>query len=89
MATSRLTVRLDSDEERVARAHHLLIGLGAALVHRPFDVATHERLRAFLADEAAAVLASVAELQQRPEPELRERVAVLAGHRLRSAGGPA
>lgn len=89
MATSRVTVRLDSDEERVARAHHLLIGLGAALVHRPFDVVTHDKLRVFLIDEAASVLASLAELQQRPETEMRERIARLAGHPLRPSGGPA
>ncbi|CAM5670430.1 putative protein OS=Streptomyces antimycoticus OX=68175 GN=SANT12839_101430 PE=4 SV=1 [Streptomyces antimycoticus] len=27
--------RVDADEERVTRAWHLLVGLGAALVHRP------------------------------------------------------
>ncbi|MER0443245.1 hypothetical protein ABR738_01395 [Streptomyces sp. Edi4] len=73
---------VDADEERVTRAQHLLIGLGAALVHRPFDPAVHERLLAFLSDEAASVLASLHVLEQRPEHELRRRIAELAGHHL-------
>lgn len=77
---------LDADEERVTRAQRLLIHLGAALVHRPFDTATHERLRTFLAEDAEAVLASLEVLQQRPETELRRRIAELAGHRLFAGG---
>lgn len=82
-------VRLDADEERVTQAQRLLISLGAALVHRPFDTATHDKLRAFLTDDADDVLASLQVLQQRPESELRERIAELAGHRLAPAGGAA
>jgi hypothetical protein len=81
--------RLDADEERVTRAQRLLIGLGAALVHTPFDVATHTRLLAFLTDDAPDVLASLEVLQRRPEPELRARIAELAGHSLLPSGGAA
>ncbi|MER7350698.1 hypothetical protein ABT390_35430 [Streptomyces aurantiacus] len=80
---------LDADEERVTRAQHLLIHLGAALVHQPFDPDTHERLRAFLEHDAPAVLTSLHQLQQRSEPELRARIAELAGHSLLPAGGAA
>lgn len=80
---------LDADEERVTRAQRLLIQLGAALVHRPFDTETHERLRAFLADDAEDVLTSLEVLQQRPETELRQRIAELAGHTLVPLGGSA
>ncbi|MET9427888.1 MULTISPECIES: hypothetical protein [unclassified Streptomyces] len=80
---------LDADEERVTRAHRLLIQLGAALVCQPFDTRTHDRLRAFLTDDAADVLASLHVLQQRPEAELRRRVAELAGHSLLPIGGAA
>jgi hypothetical protein len=80
---------LDADEERVTRAQRLLIQLGAALVSQPFDTGTHDRLRAFLADDADDVLASLAVLQQRPEAELRRRVAELVGHHLLPAGGAA
>jgi hypothetical protein len=80
---------LDTDEERVTRAQRLLIQLGAALVSQPFDTRTHDRLRAFLADDADDVLASLQVLQQRPEAELRRRVAELAGHSLLPAGGAA
>jgi hypothetical protein len=78
--------RLDDDEERVTRAQRLLIGLGAALVHTPFDTTTHDQLRAFLTDDAPRVLASLEVLQQRTEPELRARIAELAGHSLLSGG---
>ncbi|WP_329583564.1 hypothetical protein [Streptomyces sp. NBC_01361] len=80
---------LDTDEERVTRAQRLLIQLGAALVCQPFDTHTHDRLRAFLADDADAVLASLHALQQRPEAERRRRAAELVGHRLRATGGGA
>ncbi|GAA3808569.1 hypothetical protein ACFQ0G_53265 [Streptomyces chiangmaiensis] len=80
---------LSDDEERVTRAQRLLIGLGAALVHTPFDTATHDQLRAFLADNAPQVLASLEILQQRPEPELRARIAELTGHNLLPSGGVA
>ncbi|MGW6564929.1 hypothetical protein [Streptomyces sp. NPDC054975] len=80
---------LDADEERVTRAQLLLIQLGAALVSQPFDTSTHDRLRAFLADDADDVLASLAVLQQRPEAELRRRVAELVGHNLFAARGAA
>ncbi|WP_351233302.1 hypothetical protein [Streptomyces sp. NPDC002133] len=78
---------LDADEERVTRAQRLLIQLGAELVSQPFDTRTHDRLRAFLADDADEVLASLEILQQRPETELRRRIAELAGHRLLPFGG--
>ncbi|WP_328335765.1 MULTISPECIES: hypothetical protein [unclassified Streptomyces] len=84
-----LKKNLDADEERVTRAHRLLIGLGAALVHHPFDVATHERLRAFLSDDAETVLMSLRVLEQRPEAELRKRIAELCGHHLLPLGGTA
>ncbi|MER7959174.1 hypothetical protein [Streptomyces sp. NPDC096030] len=77
---------LDADEERVTRAQRLLIHLGAALVARPFDTGTHEKLRAFLHKDAEPALASLAVLSRRPEAELRSRIAELAGHPLRSAG---
>lgn len=77
---------LDADEERVTRAQHLLIGLGAALVHQPFDTTVHERLRDFLTEDAAAVLTSLETLRQRPESELRRRIAELAGHHLLTGG---
>ncbi|MEU8708669.1 hypothetical protein [Streptomyces sp. NPDC048565] len=80
---------LDADEERVTRAQRLLIHLGAALVSQPFDTHTHDRLRLFLAEDAAAVLASLDALRQRPETELRQRIAELAGHNLLPAGGSA
>ncbi|MGW0647295.1 hypothetical protein ACWD4T_00570 [Streptomyces umbrinus] len=83
------TSRLDADEERVTRAQRLLIGLGAALVHTPFDASTHDKLRAFLAEDVDAVLASLQVLQQRTEPELRARISELAGHSLLPAGGAA
>ncbi|MGW4784883.1 hypothetical protein [Streptomyces sp. NPDC004230] len=83
------TSRLSEDEERVTRAQRLLIGLGAALVHTPFDTATHDRLRAFLAEDAPRVLASLEVLQQQPEPALRARIAELAGHDLLTSGGAA
>ncbi|MCP3822762.1 hypothetical protein NLX86_33190 [Streptomyces sp. A3M-1-3] len=86
---STTTTRLDADEERVTRAQRLLIGLGAALVHRPFDTATHDQLLRFLTEDAATVLASLELLRQRPETELRERIAELSGHRLLPAGGAA
>ena len=81
--------RLDEDEERVTRARRLLTGLGAALVRTPFDTTTHDRLRAFLTDDAAEVLASLEVLRRRPEAELRARIAELAGHSLLAAGGAA
>lgn len=80
---------LDADEERVTRAQHLLIQLGAALVAQPFDIHTHDQLRAFLAKDADGVLASLETLQQRPETELRQRIAELAGHTLRPFGDSA
>ncbi|MEJ8631966.1 hypothetical protein [Streptomyces sp. MS2.AVA.5] len=80
---------LDADEERVTRAQRLLIHLGAALVSQPFDTHTHDRLRTFLADDADDVLASLDALRQRPEAELRQRIAELAGHRLMLHGGTA
>lgn len=86
---TRTRTRLDEDEERVTRAQRLLIGLGAALVHTPFDTATHDRLRAFLTDDAEKVLASLEVLRQRGEAELRDRIAELAGHRLLATGGAA
>ncbi|MDH6710928.1 hypothetical protein P3T27_007679 [Kitasatospora sp. MAA19] len=79
-------VGLDADEELVARAQRLLIGLGAALVHRPFDTDVHERLRAFLTDDAAGVLTSLRVLRQRPEAQLRRRIAELCGDHIRVAG---
>lgn len=84
-----IKARLDDDEERVTRAQRLLIGLGAALVHTPFDTATHDQLRAFLTEDAPRVLASLEVLQQRSEPELRARIAELAGHSLLPSGGVA
>ncbi|MFJ6784484.1 hypothetical protein [Streptomyces yangpuensis] len=86
MTTSAAT-SLDADEERVTRAQRLLIHLGAALVAHPFDTTTHEKLRAFLDEDAEPVLASLAALSRRPEAELRRRIAELAGNTLRSAGG--
>ncbi|MCX4826173.1 hypothetical protein OG883_41630 [Streptomyces sp. NBC_01142] len=80
---------LDADEERVTRAQRLLIQLGAALVHRPFDTTTHDRLRTFLTDDAKDVLASLEILEQRPETELRQRIGELAGHCLFPAEGAA
>ncbi|MCY0930996.1 hypothetical protein OTB20_33355 [Streptomyces sp. H27-H1] len=77
---------LDADEEKVTRAQRLLIGLGAALVHQPFDTVTHDKLRVFLAEEAASVLDSLRVLRQRPEAELRARIDELAGHRLNARG---
>ncbi|WP_432095625.1 hypothetical protein [Streptomyces sp. bgisy100] len=80
---------LDADEERVTRAQRLLIHLGAALVSQPFDTDTYNRLRAFLADDADDVLASLEALRQRPETELRQRITELAGHTLLPFGGSA
>ncbi|MCA1219296.1 hypothetical protein [Streptomyces sp. 8L] len=77
---------MSSDEARVTVAQRLLVRLGAALVYQPFDVETHERLRAWLADEAASVLASLEALRARPDDELRARVAELCGHDLRTDG---
>ncbi|QES51973.1 hypothetical protein DEJ50_33235 [Streptomyces venezuelae] len=87
MTTPAAAHSLDADEERVTRAQRLLIRLGAALVARPFDTGIHERLRAFLDEDAEPVLASLAVLSRRPEAELRSRIEELAGHTLRSAGG--
>lgn len=87
MTTATTPLRLDADEERVTRAQRLLIGLGAALVHRPFDTDTHDRLRAFLDSEAAPVLASLLVLQQRGEAQLRRRIAELTGQHILPAGG--
>ena len=87
--TPRTRTRLDEDEERVTRAQRLLIGLGAALVHRPFDTTTHDKLLSFLTDDAEKVLASLEVLRRRPEAELRARVAELAGHSLLPTGGAA
>ncbi|WP_331719657.1 hypothetical protein [Streptomyces virginiae] len=89
MTTSAAAPSLDADEERVTRAQRLLIHLGAALVARPFDTSTHEKLRAFLDEDAELALASLAALRRRPEAELRNRIAELAGHTLRPAGGTA
>ncbi|MDH6115670.1 hypothetical protein P3T36_007287 [Kitasatospora sp. MAP12-15] len=85
MTTASATARLDADEERVTRAQRLLIGLGAALVHRPFDTDTHDRLRVFLDNEAAPVLASLLVLQQRGEAQLRRRIAELTGRHIAGA----
>ncbi|GGS35748.1 hypothetical protein Snoj_29200 [Streptomyces nojiriensis] len=89
MTTTATATSLDADEERVTRAQRLLIHLGAALVSRPFDTGTHEKLRAFLDEDAELALASLAALRLRPEAGLRNRSAELAGHTLRSAGGTA
>ncbi|MEU2391894.1 hypothetical protein [Streptomyces sp. NPDC007369] len=89
MTTPAAAPSLDADEERVTRAQRLLIHLGAALVARPFDTGTHAKLRAFLDEDAEPALASLAALSRRPEAELRNRIAELAGHTLRSAGGTA
>ncbi|TDU67912.1 hypothetical protein EDD91_7971 [Streptomyces sp. KS 21] len=89
LTTPAAATSLDADEERVTRAQRLLIHLGAALVARPFDTGTHEQLRAFLDEDAESALASLAALRRRPEAELRSRIAELAGHTLRSAGGTA
>lgn len=83
---TRTRTRLDEDEERVTRAQRLLIGLGAALVHTPFDTTTYDKLRSFLTDDAEQVLASLEVLRRRPEAELRARVAELAGHNLLTGG---
>ncbi|MFF4449943.1 hypothetical protein [Streptomyces sp. NPDC001502] len=80
---------LDTDEERVTRAQQLLVRLGAALVLHPFDTRTHDQLLTFLSHDVDAVRASLATLQQRPESELRRRIAELAGHSLHPAGGAA
>lgn len=89
LTTPAAATSLSADEERVTRAQRLLVHLGAALVARPFDTGTHEQLRAFLDVDAEPVLASLAALSRRPEAELRSRIAELAGHTLRSAGGAA
>lgn len=89
LTTPSAATSLDADEERVTRAQRLLTYLGAALVACPFDTGTHDRLRAFLDEDAEPVLASLAALRRRPEAELRNRIAELAGHTLRSAGGTA
>ncbi|GEB57384.1 hypothetical protein [Streptomyces gardneri] len=89
MTESTPATSLDADEERVTRAQRLLIHLGAALVAHPFDTGTHAKLRAFLDEDAEPALASLAALSRRPEAELRSRIAELAGHTLRSAGGAA
>jgi hypothetical protein len=86
---TRTRTRLDEDEERVTRAQRLLIGLGAALVAAPFDTTTYDKLRSFLTDDAEKVLASLEVLRERPEAELRARVAELADHHLLSVGGTA
>ncbi|CAC36663.1 hypothetical protein PV411_38240 [Streptomyces sp. NRRL_B-16638] len=83
---SRTKTGLDEDEERVTRAQRLLIGLGAALVHTPFDTTTHDRLRSFLTDDADEVLTSLEALRRRPEAELRARIAELCGHSLLAEG---
>ena len=70
---------LDPDEERVTRAQRLLIGLGAALVHRPFNEETYTALRDYLDRDAPGVLTSLHVLRQRPEAELRARIDELAG----------
>ncbi|MFF4427041.1 hypothetical protein ACFY04_40950 [Streptomyces sp. NPDC001549] len=89
MTTVAAAPSLDADEERVTRAQRQLIHLGAALVARPFDTGTYEKLRAFLDEDAERVLAALAAFRRRPEAELRIRIAELAGHTLRSAGGTA
>lgn len=86
---ARTRPRLDDDEECVTRAQRLLIGLGAALVHTPFDTNTHDQLRTFLTNDAPKVLASLEVLRERPEAELRARITELAGHHLRPAAGGA
>ncbi|MFF3113539.1 hypothetical protein ACFVSN_30640 [Kitasatospora sp. NPDC057904] len=78
---------LDIDEERVTRAHRLLVGLGAALVHRPFDTDVHQRLHAFLTGDASGVLTSLSVLRRRLKEQLRRRSAELCGNRLRPGGG--
>ncbi|WP_329127396.1 hypothetical protein [Streptomyces sp. NBC_01465] len=85
----RVTVRLDTGAERVTRAQRTLINLGAALVIHPFDPVTHDKLRPFLMDEAAGVLASLRVLELRPEAQLRERIAELTGRRLEQPSGGA
>ncbi|MFI0742372.1 hypothetical protein ACH4PU_30500 [Streptomyces sp. NPDC021100] len=79
------SARLDRDEERVTSAQRLLVALGAALVATPFDRGVHDQLRRFLANDAEGVLASLRVLEQRPEEDLRTRIAELAGHSLRPA----
>lgn len=81
--------RLDPDEERVTLAQRQLIQLGAALVHRPFDTAVHDKLRDFLDGEAAGVLESLRALELRPEADLRARIDELSGHRVAPLGGAA
>ncbi|MGW7603153.1 hypothetical protein [Streptomyces antimycoticus] len=72
-------IPLDLDEQRVTRAQCLLIGLGAALVHRPFNEETYVALRDYLDRDAPGVLASLQVLRQRPEAELRARIEELTG----------
>ncbi|MFE4873462.1 hypothetical protein [Streptomyces sp. NPDC056682] len=81
--------RLDADEERVTRAQRRLIALGAALVKTPFDTATHDQLLDFLTHDAGEALTSLRALEERPEDELRARIAELAGHHLLTPGGAA
>lgn len=68
---------LDEDEVRVTTAQRRLIALGAALVTTPFDTSVHQRLLRFLSQDIGAVLASLRTLQQRPEAQLRARIAEL------------
>ncbi|GAB7035993.1 hypothetical protein AB0G35_23950 [Streptomyces sp. NPDC021749] len=83
MSTTRPPVRskaalpLDEDEVRVTTAQRRLIALGAALVTTPFDTSVHQRLLRFLSQDIGAVLASLRTLQQRPEAQLRARIAEL------------
>lgn len=83
MSTTRPSVLskalpLDEDEVRVTTAQRRLIALGAALVDRPFDTSIHQRLLRFLNQDIGAVLVSLRTLQQRPEAQLRARIAELA-----------
>ncbi|MEU2949720.1 hypothetical protein [Streptomyces xanthochromogenes] len=80
---------LDAHEARVTRAQRRLIALGAALVKTPFDTGTHDQLRHFLTHDADEVLTSLRTLEDRPEAELRARIAELAGHHLWTPGGAA
>ncbi|MFJ5680306.1 hypothetical protein [Streptomyces sp. NPDC093097] len=76
--------RLDQEEARVSATRRMLIMLGAALVDQPFDTTTHHRLVQLLTGEhLQGALAAVDALRQRPEQELRDRIAELSGHGLR------